>query len=67
MLIHLVSLFHAQDARKYGIDEILKPWKILETTGFPAPFAVVSVHGTLAQITGDNLGYAQYSWVRGVI
>lgn len=23
--IHLVSLFHAQDAKKYGIDEILKP------------------------------------------
>lgn len=58
--IHLVSLFHAQDAKKYGIDEILKPLvkdlKILETTGVAVPFAEVSVRGTLAQITGDNLG-----------
>ena len=60
MNIHLVSLFHAQDAKRYRINEILQPLlkdlKILETTGIAAPFAEVSVRVTLAQITGDNLG-----------
>lgn len=60
MNIHLVSLFHAQDAKKCGIDEILQPLvkdlKILETSGVVGPFSEVSVRGTLAQITGDNLG-----------
>lgn len=60
MNIHLVSLFYAQDAKKYGIDEILKPLvkdlKILETSGIAVPFAKFPVFGTLAQITGDNLG-----------
>ena len=60
MNIHLVSLFHAQDAKRYGIDEILQPllkdFKILETTGIAVPFAEVSVRGTLTQITGNNLG-----------
>lgn len=58
--IHLVSLFHAQDAKRYGIDEILKPLirdlKILEADGIPVPFAVQPIYGMLAQITGDNLG-----------
>lgn len=52
MNIHLVSLFHAQDAKKYGIDEILKPLirdlKILETDGVPVPFAEQPIYGTLA-------------------
>lgn len=60
MNIHLVSLFYAQDTKKYGIDEILKPLvkdlKILETSGIAVPFAKFPVFGTLAQITGDNLG-----------
>ncbi|XP_056305506.1 uncharacterized protein LOC130217424 [Danio aesculapii] len=60
MNIHLVSLFHAQDVKKYGIDEILKPLirdlKILETVGVAVPFADQPVRGTLALITGDNLG-----------
>ncbi|KAK0148744.1 hypothetical protein N1851_010909 [Merluccius polli] len=47
------------NAKKYGTDEILQPLvkdlKILETTGVAVPFAEVSVRGTLAQITGDNL------------
>ena len=58
MNIHLVSLFHAQDSKRYGIDEILQPLlkylKILETTGIAVLFAEVSVCDTLAQITGDN-------------
>lgn len=60
MNIHLVSLFHAQDAKRYGIDEVLKPLirdlKILETDGVPVPFAEQPIYGTLAQVTGDNLG-----------
>jgi len=60
MNIHLVSLFHAQDVKTYGIDEMLKPLirdlKMLETVGVAVPFAEQPVHGTLAQITGDILG-----------
>lgn len=60
MNIHLVSLFHSQDAEKYGIDSILKPFvddmKVLETEGIKVPFCEMPVRGTLAQITGDNLG-----------
>lgn len=59
MNIHLVSLFHSQDAKKYGIDSILKPFvddmKVLETEGIKVPFCEMPVRGTLAQITGDNL------------
>lgn len=51
MNIHLVLLFNAQDSKKYGIFEILKPLvkdlKMLETTGVAVPFSF--------QITGDNL------------
>lgn len=35
---------------------LVKDLKILETSGVAVPFAEVSVYGTLAQITGDNLG-----------
>lgn len=52
MNIHLVSLFHAQVAKKYGIDVILKPLledlKTLETTGIAVTFSELPVRGTLA-------------------
>lgn len=59
MNIHLVSLFHSQDAKKYGIDSILKPFvddmTVLETEGIKVPFCKMPIRGTLAKITGDNL------------
>lgn len=60
MNIHLISLFHSQDAKKYGIDKILSPFvedvKILEQNGMKVSFTEQPVHGTIAQVTGDNLG-----------
>nr|XP_055035659.1 uncharacterized protein LOC129423418 isoform X1 [Misgurnus anguillicaudatus] len=60
MNIHLISLFHSQDARKYGMDKILGPLvedvKIFEHTGMKASFSEQPIFGTIAQITGDNLG-----------
>lgn len=60
MNIHLVSLFHAQDQQKYGFDAILEPLlndvKKLENQGLSLPFSDQQVYGTIAQITGDNLG-----------
>lgn len=60
MNIHLVALFHSQDIKKYGINAILEPLvrdlKILESTGIVVPFSDKPVHGTIAQVTGDNLG-----------
>jgi len=60
MNILLVSLFHSQDAKKYGIDSILKPFvddiPILEMEGIKVPFCEMPVRGTVPQITGDNLG-----------
>lgn len=60
MNIHLISLFHSQDAKKYGIDKILTPFiedvKILEHSGMKVSFTDQPVHGTIAQVTGDNLG-----------
>ena len=34
---------------------LVKDLKILVATGIAVPFAEVSVRGTLAQMTGDNL------------
>ena len=59
MNIHLISLFHSQDGKKYGIDRILSPlvedMKVLEQ-GMKVLFAEQPIYGTIAQITGDNLG-----------
>jgi len=58
--IHLVSLFHTEDLKKYGFDPILQPLiddiKTLESHGLDLPFSTERVHGTICQITGDNLG-----------
>lgn len=60
MNIHLVSLFHAQDQQKYGFDAILRPLKNyvkkLESHGINLPYFDEPVYGTIAQVTGDNLG-----------
>lgn len=58
--IHLISLFHSQDAKKYGIDKILSPFiediKVLEHSGMKVSFSEQPLRGTISQITGDNLG-----------
>lgn len=60
MNIHLISLFHSQDARKYGLDEILRPFiedvKKLETCGMNVSFSKEPLYGTVSQIPGDKLG-----------
>ncbi|XP_051947286.1 uncharacterized protein LOC127618717 [Xyrauchen texanus] len=60
MNIHLLSLFHTQDISKYGFNVILEPLindiKILESQGLSLPFSDEQIYGTIAQITGDNLG-----------
>ncbi len=60
MNIHLISLFHSQDAKKYGIDKILTPFvedvRELELNGMKASFTEQTLYGTIAQVTGDNLG-----------
>lgn len=60
MNIHLVSLFHSQDAKKYGVDKILSPFvddvKVLEDKGMKVSFTELPLYGTIAQVTGDNLG-----------
>lgn len=60
MNIHLLSLFHTQDLSTYGFDVILAPLlnyiKILESQGLSLPFSDEQIYGTIAQITGDNLG-----------
>ncbi|XP_052003178.1 uncharacterized protein LOC127658113 [Xyrauchen texanus] len=60
MNIHLISLFHSQDARKYGLDKILSPFvedvKKLEMCGMKVSFSEEPLYGTVSQITGDNLG-----------
>lgn len=60
MNIHVVALFHSQDLRKYGFDEILKPLiddvKTLEMEGIEVPFSDSPLRGTVIQVTGDNLG-----------
>lgn len=58
--IHLVALFHSQDIKNYGINAILEPivhdLKVLESTGISLPFCDQQICGTVAQVTGDNLG-----------
>ncbi|XP_048042264.1 uncharacterized protein LOC125265811 isoform X1 [Megalobrama amblycephala] len=60
MNIHLLSLFHAQDVKKYGFDAILRPLvedlKVLESSGIHVPFSKEPLFGTIALVTGDNLG-----------
>ncbi|XP_056439497.1 uncharacterized protein LOC130376301 isoform X1 [Gadus chalcogrammus] len=60
MNIHLISLFHSQDAKKYGLNKILKPFiddvKKLEVYGMEVSFTKEHLYGTISQITGDNLG-----------
>ncbi|XP_035805853.1 uncharacterized protein LOC111571121 isoform X1 [Amphiprion ocellaris] len=60
MNIHVVALFHSQDLKTYGFDEILKPLvddlKILETQGIEVPFSDSPLLGSVIQVTGDNLG-----------
>jgi len=60
MNIHLLALFHTEDVKKYGFDLILQPLvrdlKVLECTGIEVPFSDEPVYGTIAQVTGDNLG-----------
>lgn len=60
MNIHLISLFHSHDAKKYGIDKILTPFvddvKVLEQNGMKVSFTEQPLYGTIAQVTGDNLG-----------
>lgn len=60
MNIHVVALFHSQDLKKYGFDEILKPLiddvKTLEMEGIEVPFSDSPLRGTVIQVTGDNLG-----------
>ncbi len=54
------SLFHTEDVKRYGFNAILEPLvhdlKVLECTGIEVPFSEEPVHGTIAQVTGDNLG-----------
>ncbi|KAK0149551.1 hypothetical protein N1851_009707 [Merluccius polli] len=58
--IHLCALFHAQDIKTYGFDAILQPivsdLKMLETDGIKVPALKGPVHGSIVQVTGDNLG-----------
>lgn len=60
MNIHLISLFHSEDGKKYGMDKILGPLiddvKVLEQKGMKVSFSEEPIFGTIAQITGDNLG-----------
>lgn len=60
MNIHLISLFHSEDVKKYGFNAILEPLmcdlKILEAKGINVPFSNEPLYGTVAQVTGDNLG-----------
>ncbi|XP_035994789.1 uncharacterized protein LOC118563679 [Fundulus heteroclitus] len=58
--IHLCALFHAQDIKRYGFNLILEPLvrdlKVLETEGFKVNMFKEKIHGTIVQVTGDNLG-----------
>lgn len=58
--IHLCALFHAQDIKRYGFNLILEPLvndvKVLETEGLQIPMFEHVIHGTIVQVTGDNLG-----------
>ncbi|XP_007566221.1 uncharacterized protein LOC103147693 [Poecilia formosa] len=60
MNIYVVALFHSQDLKMYGFDDILKPLvddlKILEKQGIQVPFSDSPLFGSVVQVTGDNLG-----------
>lgn len=60
MNIHVVSLFHSEDLKIYGFDDILKPLvydlKILEAQGIEVPLSDSPLLGSVIQETGDNLG-----------
>ena len=60
MNIHLLTLFHTEDVKKYGFNAILEPLikdlKVLKCTGVEIPFSNGPVCGTIAQVTVDNLG-----------
>ncbi|XP_035987597.1 uncharacterized protein LOC118560568 [Fundulus heteroclitus] len=59
MNIHLVSLFHVEDLKKYGFGPVLQPLlndlKFLETEGIKVPFSDTPLKGSIVQVTGDNL------------
>lgn len=58
--IYLCALFHAQDVKRYGFNSVLEPLvsdlKILENEGLKVPTCDRVIHGTVVQVTGDNLG-----------
>ncbi|KAL6491486.1 hypothetical protein MHYP_G00018310 [Metynnis hypsauchen] len=58
--IHLCALFHSQDIKRYSFNLILEPLvndlKLLETEGLQIPIFEHAIHGTVVQVTGDNLG-----------
>lgn len=65
MNIHLISLFHNQDAKKYGIDKIflLMMLRMLENSGVKLSFTEQHFYDTVAQVTGDNLSFSLSSWL----
>lgn len=60
MNIHLLALFHTQDVKRYGFNAILEPIvcdiKIHASSGIKLPLSEEPIRGTIAQVTGDNLG-----------
>lgn len=58
--IHLCALFYVKDITTYGFDTILEPTisdlKVLETNRIKVPTFKSPVHGSIAQVTRDNLG-----------
>lgn len=60
MNIHHLSHFHSEDVKKYGFSAMLEPvvhdLKVLESQGIDIPFSHEPLCGTVAQVTGDNLG-----------
>ena len=56
----LWALFHAQDIKPYGFNSILEPLvhdlKIIEKEAINIPSSEHVIHGTLIQVTGDNIG-----------
>lgn len=58
--INLCALFHAQDIKLYSFNLILEllinDLKVFETEGLQIPIFKHTIHGTVVQVTGDNLG-----------
>lgn len=65
MNIHLISLFHNQDAKKCGIDKILllMMLRMLENSGVKLSFTEQHFYDTVAQVTGENLSFSLISWL----